>query len=42
MIITRHQSIGKWLNKYWVAISPLLVAIPLTLIAVIHSPVAGV
>lgn len=41
MIITRHQSINKWLNKYWVAISPVLVAIPLVLLAILNSPVAN-
>lgn len=42
MVMTGHQSISKWLNKYWVAISSLLVAIPLALIAVINSPIAGI
>lgn len=41
MIINGHQGINKWLNKYWVAISPLIVAIPLVLVAITNLPAAG-
>ncbi len=36
------RDLNKWLNKYWVAISPLIVAIPLVLVVVIDSPATGV
>jgi len=42
MIITGRQGINKLLNKYWVAISPLIVAVPLVLVAVVNSPVANI
>jgi len=42
MIITGRRGINKLLNKYWVAISPLIVAVPLVLVAVVNSPVANI
>ncbi|WP_265048170.1 hypothetical protein [Alkalimarinus alittae] len=42
MIMARRYSVGKWLDKYWVAISPVLVAIPLIAVAVISLPAANI
>lgn len=42
MMITGRQGVNKLLNKYWVAISPLIVAIPLVLVAVVSFPAANI
>lgn len=42
MIITGRRGISKLLNKYWVAIAPLIVAVPLVLVAAVNSPVANI
>lgn len=38
---TKQSQINRWLNKYWVAIAPLLAVTPLVLTVVVSAPTVG-